>query len=78
MLEIKSVCFEDLTEDEQSEQPDNGGGKDYAGYLRVTHGGKTLAIYSDAMEPEDCTFGRDLNWIESAIMDAYELGKLDA
>lgn len=44
---------------------------------RLTHGGKTVAIYSDAMEPEDAVFYRDLNWISKAIKEAYELGKRD-
>lgn len=78
MLEVNLIRFHDLTEDEQDNQPDNGCGKDDANYLRVSYGGKTIAVYSDAMEPEDCLFYRDLNWIQSAIKNAYELGKHDA
>ena len=77
MLEIKKVNFDDLTEDEQEDQPDNGCGKEDANYLLVTHGGKTVGLYSDAMEPEDCVFYRDLSWVAGAIESAYELGKLD-
>jgi len=78
MLEIKSVGFDDLTEDEKNVQPNNGSGKEYANYLKLTHGGKLLGIYSDAMEPEDCIFYRDLSWVKGAIEEAYELGKQDA
>jgi len=78
MLEVKRVSFEDLSDDEKDDQPSNGDGKEYAGYLKMTHGGETIAIYSDAMEPEDCTFSRDLRWVCMAIYVAYELGKNDA
>jgi hypothetical protein len=78
MLEVTTVYFDDLTEDEKGQQPNNGSGKEYAGYLKVTHGGNVIGIHSDAMEPEDCTFGRDLSWVEDAIKTAYELGKGDA
>ena len=77
MLEIKMVNFDALTEDQQEIQPDNGSGKDCANYLRLTHGGETVAIFSDAMEPEDCVFYRDLEWVKGAIEMAYELGKQD-
>tara|TARA_R110002096_G_scaffold315227_6_gene509479 strand:- start:2330 stop:2566 length:237 start_codon:yes stop_codon:yes gene_type:complete len=78
MLEVNEVSFEDLTDDEKEDQPDNGSGKEWAGYLKVTHGGRTLAIYSDAMEPEDCRFSRCLEWVSTAISEAYERGKQDA
>jgi len=78
MLEVSSVWFDDLTEAEQEEQPDNGSGKEDSCYIKITHGGDVIAIYSDAIEPEDCSFGRDLRWIKGAIQSAYELGKRDA
>ena len=78
MLEVTNVCFEELTEDERDEQPNNGNGKEYADYLKITYGGNTIAIHSDAMEPEDCGFRRDLRWIEGLIVKAYELGKGDS
>ena len=78
MLEINSIDFDDLTEEQQEDQPDNGSGKEYANYLKITHGGVVVAIHSDAMEPEDCGFNRDLRWVEGAIKQAYELGKADA
>ncbi len=75
MLEIELVSFEDLTEEEKKDQPDNGCGKKSASYLRVTYGGFCVGLYSDAMEPEDATFNRDLGWIADAIEAAYEYGK---
>jgi len=78
MLDIKIINFDDLTEDEKEDQPDNGCGKEYSTYIRITHGGSTIAIHSDAMEPEDCIFGRDLSWVVGAIKSAYEFGKHDA
>ena len=78
MFEIKSAIYDDLTEEEKEDQPDNGNGKEYASYLIIQYYGKTISIHSDAMEPEDCTFGRDLRWVEGAIRSAYELGGLDS
>lgn len=72
---VSIIDFNDLTEDEKEIQPNNGRGKDYAQYLKIEHNGRTIAIESDAMEPEDVTFSRDLYWIKSALEKAYELGK---
>jgi hypothetical protein len=74
-LEVIMQDFEDLTEDEQDNTSDNGGGKKYAGYIRVTYEGKTILLESDAMEREDAKFHRDLSWIKDIIQDVYELGK---
>lgn len=78
MLEVKCIGFCDLTEEEKIFQPENGSGKEYATYLQVSHNGETIGLYSDAMEPEDCVFYRDLSWIQEAIASAYELGKKGA
>jgi len=78
MLEITSPGYEDLTDEERSDVSDNGSGKEWAGYIKVTHNGKTILLESDAMEPEDASFGRDLGWVYDIIMRAYELGKKDA
>lgn len=78
MLEINQVSFDDLTEEEQQDQPSNGSGKEEASYLRITYDGKTIALHSDAMEPEDCIFPRGLSWVAGAIRKAYELGKHDS
>lgn len=75
MLEVINQSFEDLTEDEQEAASNNGSGKEYAGYLRVIYNGETILFKSDAMEPEDVRFYRDLSWIPSIIRIAYEFGK---
>ena len=75
MLRIIMQGFNDLTKEEQNNASNNGAGKEYASYLRVTHEGKTILLESDAMEPEDVMFCRDLRWIPGIIQKAYELGK---
>lgn len=44
----------------------------------VVKTGEAISMNPDGGEPEDQTFGRDLAWIEGAIKDAYECGKLEA
>ena len=77
MLEVKVCRYEDVPEDYKENVPDNGAGKEYATYLIVKFDGKVVRVESDAMEPEDCTFGRDLSWIPDAIQDAYVAGVED-
>ena len=57
--------------------PNNGAGKKYAGYIKITHNGETLCLHSDAMEPEDAIFGRDLSWIDGLLKECYEIGKME-
>jgi len=59
---VKLVSYEDLTVEEQENQSNNGSGKEYANYI-VIEDEKGRRIYSDAMEPEDANFNRDLSWI---------------
>ena len=75
MLEVTRPRFEELTEDERANVSNNGSGKEYAGYIKVTHDGATILLENDAMEPEDARFCRDLSWIQGIIKKAYELGK---
>ena len=49
--------------------------RDYGSVLCITHNGKVLIEETDTMEPEDASFGRNLNWIKAAIELAYKLGK---
>ena len=74
-MKIEYVRFDDLTDEEKEVQPNNGSGKEYANYLKVTNNGETILLKSDAMEPEDCTFSRDLNWIAAALKTCYGLDK---
>jgi len=78
MLTIETPSFNDLTDDEKESVPNNGNGKEYANYIKVTHNGNLLLLESDAMEPEDCVFYRDLSWVAPALKDMYEIGRADA
>ena len=73
MLKVTREGFTDLSEEEQEEYQF----QDEPSFLRVAHNGTTIFLKSDAMEPEDASFGRDLGWITSAIKKAYELGVQD-
>ncbi len=75
MLEITGPAFHELTDEEKNNVSNNGAGAKYAGYIRVNHNGKTLILESDAMEPEDAMFCRDLSWIAGALKKCYEIGK---
>ena len=77
MLKIEVLNFKDLSDNEKEDAPNNGCGKEYANYLRVSHNGRVVAIESDAMEPEDATFGRDLSWIANVIEKCYNIGITD-
>lgn len=78
MLEVKLQHYSDLSDKEKENVSDNGSGKEYADYIRILHNGETILLESDAMEPEDTMFCRDLNWIIEALRDCYKLGKEDA
>lgn len=77
MLKVKSLSFEDLSEEEQKSQPDNGSGREYATYIKITDGVETVMILSDSAEPEDATYGRDFSDVIGAIEEAYKIGLRD-
>lgn len=77
MLTVELVDFNTLSDAEKMGASNNGSGKEYANYIRVSCDGTTLYLESDAMEPEDCSFGRDLSWIVGALRACYEVGKRD-
>ena len=77
MIKVKMVSYEELpieVKEFEMYLPNNGSGKEYATYLLVYHNDKLIRYESDAMEPEDVQFHRDLSWIEDAIVEAYNLG----
>lgn len=53
---------------------ENGHGSEWASYILIYIDGKLDEWYSDAMEPEDAIFCRDLDWISAALERAYKLG----
>ncbi len=77
MLDIKIVQYEDLTQEDRKYQPNNGAGKEYANYLLILYNNESIFLHSDAMEPEDASFNRDLDWILTALQLCYDLGKKD-
>ena len=74
-MKIEILRFNDLTQVQQDDMPNNGGGKEWANYIKVSDGNLLVALQSDAMEPEDATFGRDLSWIASLLQKVYDLDR---
>ena len=72
----KLVSYDDLPEEVAKDKlPNNGSGKEYASYLIIRDADeKIVSVRSDAMEPEDCSFCRDLNWIMGELKRAYKIG----
>ncbi len=72
-MNIKIVSFDELpawvNRDFVSH---NGSGAEYANYILIEDG-QYRECYSDAMEPEDARFTRDLGWIVGEIKRAQEL-----
>ncbi len=68
------VEYENLPPEEQADCSSNGSGAEYSGYLKVKFPGSDAVYYSDAMEPEDACFHRDLSWVSGVIEQAYEEG----
>lgn len=68
MREIARVCsYEDLPSWVDKENlSNNGAGKEYASYI-VIEDGDYKQVYSDACEPEDKNFDRDLSWVLDEI-----------
>ena len=79
MYEVIQCSYEDLPEEVNKEWglSDNGSGKDCATYIIQKVDGEIISVESDAMEPEDASFGRDLGWIKQALEEAYEKGLQD-
>ncbi len=78
MVKIERVYYDDLTDEEKEDQPNNGSGKEYASYIKITNDGETLMILSDAVEPEDATFVRDFSDVFDALELVYEQGLKDS
>jgi len=77
-MKIKILNYDGLTEGERAKAPNNGSGKEMATYMRITYAPGIEQTESDAMEPEDVRFHRDLSWVEGAILRAYRQGMEDA
>jgi len=77
MLKVSVVAFKSLSDAEKNEASNNGHGKEYSSYIRVELDGQTIALESDAMEPEDVNFYRDLYWVPKLLQKCYEIGVAD-
>lgn len=77
MYEVRRLSYEDLSDDDRRFAVDNGRGREFASYLRITHPSIGSVIRSDAMDPEAATFFRDLMWIKDELDAAYRLGVID-
>lgn len=78
-IEVKILAYDELPESIDKGSLSNcGTGKEYANYLTIWHDDKMVDFQSDAMQPEDAKFSRDLNWIAAAILYAYDMGYGDA
>jgi len=78
-MKIDTPTYFELTPAQQASVPNNGCGKECANYIRIDWGDRTsIDVFSDAMEPEDATFSRDLSWVIAAITKAYAKSQGDA
>lgn len=77
MYKVMKMYFHEFTKEEQDKWclSNNGAGKEYATYLVEFLNGEIFKVNSDAMEPEDASFTRDLRWIQGALEKAYQLGR---
>ncbi len=80
-MEAKLLRWNDLkdqiSEAELGEVSNNGVGREQANYLVFYHDNKIWKWYSDAMEPEDARFTRNLRWIGDLVIQVYEQGLSD-
>ena len=76
MYEVEQCSYSNLPEEVKEEWllSNNGAGKEYASYIIEKVDGKIVRVESDAMEPEDARFSRNLNWIVGALKEAYLRG----
>jgi len=77
MLKVETLSFKGLSDDEKDGVSNNGFGKEYANYIKITHNGVVVLLESDAMEPEDAIFGRDLSWVADMLEKCYDFGVKD-
>lgn len=73
-MKAEILRYKDLTESER----DDVGGDEENLFLKVTNGPVTVLLQSDYMETEDARFNRDMRWIPAALLQCYEIGKLES
>jgi len=72
-MKVSIISYDELPESEKENY--GGWNKDEASYLKIEICGQEDTYYSDAMEPEDARFDRDLAWIKVELLKAYKAGK---
>lgn len=76
-MTTKICSFEELPEwVDKARLPNNGPGKECASYLVIEDDFQGNRVYSDAMEPEDAKFYRDLKWVKAELDRAFEENRL--
>lgn len=74
-FDVTELTYNDLTDEERIRVSNNGSGKENASYLRIIFPDGTKQIESDAMEPEDARFSRDLEWIKGTLNKTFAAGQ---
>ena len=80
MYKVEIRRYKDFTTEEKREwimPTTNGAGHEDCSYIVEINKGEIIAVNSDAMEPEDASFTRDLRWIVESLKNAYKIGFLD-
>lgn len=73
-MKVSIVTYDDLPDNERQAYGE-GWRAECAGYLKIEHLDDTVEYFSDAMEPEDARFYRDLGWIPQVILNAFAEGR---
>lgn len=70
--------FDDFSKEEQKIwcDSDSRWRKEDAHYIVETIDDKIIAVHTDAIEPDNAFFNKDLAWISLALINAYKLGEL--
>lgn len=78
-MEAKILYWHDdeLPQEIRDAATNNGCGKESACYLVFYRNGQIFYWNSDAMQPEDARFTRDLSWIKDLVLKAYQQGLTD-
>jgi len=72
-MTIEKLYFHQLPEDAKEDMPSNGCDKEDAGYIHIAWDDGTHEYHSDAMEPEDAKFSRDLAWVVTLLKKVADL-----
>ena len=77
MYKVEILSYDELPEEWKNNVPNDGSGKENAGHVVIYYNGEIIKVESDAIEREDFTFFRDLEWVAFELEEAYNLGLKD-